>query len=185
MRLQEDARPPQQRKVSVPPPGRVLGGVDVRPATHHAWIGPHRGLTCRQLVFPPRREGGRRWEQTLRAHLVNNSGRRLLSAMEPSGLDGQGLSDRGRRGGSDVCLVRGQAVPHHHKTMQAATRQTEEQDASRVWALRRPGTFVLPGARAGALPAASRVRHRPRALTKRVRHRRHHLRAALPRPLPA
>jgi transposase len=179
MRLKKYARTPQQRKAYVQQPGLLLVGVAVSHAKHPACIGTQIGITCRKLACTHRREGFRRFEQPRREHLVNNSGRRLLIAMAPSGLSWQGLSDRLRSCGYDVCLVRCQAGHNTRKTMQEAPSKTDEKDAYSVLDLLRQGTFFLPVERDAALQAASRLMHRHMALKKRVSQLRNQLRAAI------
>jgi hypothetical protein len=185
MRLKEYARPPQQRKASVQPPGLLLVGVDVSHATHHACLGTPRGITCRKLVFPQSREGCRRFAQPLRDPRVKHSCRRLLSAMEPSGLSGQGLSDRLRSCGDAVCLVSGHAGHNHRQTMPETPRKTEEKAAYSVLDVLRQGKFFLPVARDAELQAADRLLHRHMAWKKRVRQLRNPLRAAIHLTFPA
>ena len=185
MRLKASARNPQKRKAYVQQPGLWLVGVDVRQAKQHACIGTQTGITCRKLALTPSREGFRLFAQTLRNPLVKNSCRHLLSAMEPSGLSWQGLYDRLRSCGYDVCLVSGQAVRHNRQTRQEATRKTDAKDAYSVLDWRRPGQCFLPVARDAALQAASRLLHRSRALNKRRSPLRHQLRAAIPLTFPA
>jgi transposase len=151
----------------------------VSQAKHHACIGTQLGITCRKLVLTHSREGFRRFEQTLRDHLVKNSCRRLLIAMEPSGISWQGLYDRVRSCGYDVCLVSCQAVHNNRKTMQEATSKTDEKDAYSVLDLLRQGKFFLPVARDAELQAAYRLMHRHMALKKRVSQLRNQLRAAI------
>jgi transposase len=116
------------------------------------------------VEFPHSREGFRRFEQTLTDHLVKNSCHRLLIAMEPSGIYWQGLYDRLRSCGYDVCLVSCQAVRNNRKTMQETTSKTDEKDAYSVLDLLRQGKFFLPVARDAALQAAYRLMHRSMAL---------------------
>jgi transposase len=179
MSLKEYARNPQQRKAYVQQPGLLLVGVDVSQAKHNACIGTQTGITCRKLVFTHRREGFQRFEQTLRDHLVKTSCRRLLIAMEPSGIYWQGLYDRLRSCGYDVCLVSCQAVRNNRKTMQEGTSKTDEKDAYSVLDLLRQGKFFLPVERDAALQAAYRLMHRYMALKKRGSQLRNQLRAAI------
>jgi transposase len=179
MSLKEYARNPQQRKAYVQQPGLLLVGVDVSQAKHNACIGTQASITCRKLVFTHSREGFQRFEQTLRDHLVKNRCRRLLIAMEPSGIYWQGLYDSLHRCGYDVCLVSCQAVRNNRKTMQEATSKTDEKDAYSVWDLLRQGKFFLPVERDAALQAAYRLMHRHMALKKRVSQLRNQLRAAI------
>jgi hypothetical protein len=91
MRLQEDGRNPHKRKEYVHQPALLLVGVEVSKAQHSACLGTQTTVSCRQLEFTHTREGCRRFEQTLRAHLVKNKCQRMLIAMEPSGIDWQAL----------------------------------------------------------------------------------------------
>lgn len=179
MRLKEYARTPQKRKAYVQQPGLLLVGVDVSQAKHSACLGTQTGITCRKLAFTHSREGFQRFEQTLRDCLVKNNCRRLLIAMEPSGIYWQGLYDRLQSCGYDVCLVSCQAVRNNRKTMQEATSKTDEKDAYSILDLLRQGKFFLPVARDAALQAAYRLMHRSMALKKRVGQLRNHLRAAM------
>jgi hypothetical protein len=99
--------------------------------------------------------------------------------MEPSGLSWQGLYDRRRRCGYDVCLVSCQAVHNNRKTMQEVTSKTDEKDADSVLDLLRQGKFFLPVERDAALQAAARLMPRHMAWKKRVSHLRNQLRAAI------
>lgn len=179
MRLKEYARTPQKRKAYVQQPGLLLVGVDVSQAKHSACLGTQTGITCRKLAFTHSREGFQRFEQTLRDCLVKNNCRRLLIAMEPSGIYWQGLYDRLQSCGYDVCRVSCQAVRNNRKTMQEATSKTDEKDAYSILDLLRQGKFFLPVARDAALQAAYRLMHRSMALKKRVGQLRNHLRAAM------
>ena len=179
MSLKEYARTPQKRKAYVQQPGLLLVGVDVSQAKHSACLGTQTGITCRKLAFTHSREGFQRFEQPLRDCLVKNNCRRLLIAMEPSGIYWQGLYDRLRSCGYDVCLVRCQAGRNNRKTMQEATSKTDEKDAYSILDLLRQGKFFLPVARDAALQAAYRLMHRSMALKKRVGQLRNHLRAAM------
>jgi len=89
-------------------------------------------MSCRKFAFPHTREGCRRFEQTLKAHLDKNRRQRLLIAMEPSGISWQALYERLNSCGYAVCLVHCQAVRHNRQTMPEGTRKTDEKDAARV-----------------------------------------------------
>jgi transposase len=179
MRLKEYGRNPKTRKEYVQQPGLLLVGVDVSQAKHSACIGTQTGIHCRKLEFPHRREGFQRFEQTLREHLVKNHCRRLLLAMEPSGIYWQGLYERLRSCGYDVCLVSCQAVHNNRKTMSETTSKTDEKDAYSVLDLLRQGKFFLPVERDAELKAAYRLMHRSMALKKRVSQLCNQLRAAI------
>ena len=179
MRLQEYGRNPNKRKEYVHQPALLLVGVDVSKAKHSACLGTQTTVSCRQLAFTHTREGFRRFEQTLRAHLVKNKCQRMLIAMEPSGIDWPALYERLKSCGYGVCLVHCQAVRNNRKTMPDGTSKTDEKDAYSIFDLLRQGKFFLPVDRDPELQAAYRLMRRPMALKKRVSQLRNHLRAAI------
>jgi len=132
MRLKEYGRTPKTRKVSMQQPGLLIVGVDVSKAKHSACIGTQTHGSCRELDFPPTREGCKRFEPTLRAHLGTPSCHRRLIAMEPSGIYWPGRYERLRSCGYDVCPGRWQAVRPTRKTMPETTSKTDETDAYSV-----------------------------------------------------
>ena len=146
----------------------MLVGIDVSKAKHSACIGTQTNISCQKLDFTHTREGFKRFEQTLREHLVKNSCGRLLIAMEPSGIYWQGLYERLRSCGYDVCLVSCQAVHNNRKTMPETISKTDEKDAYSVFDLLRQGKFFLPVERDAELQAAYRLMRRYMALKKRV-----------------
>jgi transposase len=179
MRLQEYGRNPNKRKEYVHHPDLLLVGVDVSKAKHSACMGTQTTMSCRKLEFTHTREGFRRFEQTLKAHLDKNGRQRSLIAMEPSGIYWQALYERLTSCGYEVCLVHCQAVRNNRKTMQDGTSKTDEKDAASIFDLLRQGKFFLPVARDPALTAAYRLMRRHMALKKRVSQLRNQLRAAM------
>jgi len=179
MRLQEYGRNPNKRKEYVHQPDLLLVGVDVSKAKHSACLGTQTTVSCRQLAFTHTREGFRRFEQTLRAHLVKNKCQRMLIAMEPSGIYWQALYERLKSCGYGGCLVHCQAVRNNRKTMPDGTSKTDEKDAYSIFDLLRQGKFFLPVDRDPELQAAYRLMRRHMALKKRVSQLRNHLRAAI------
>jgi transposase len=179
MRLTEYGRNPDKRKEYVHQPDLLLVGVDVSKAKHSACLGTPTTVSCRKLECTHTREGFKRFEQTLRAHLVKNPCQRLLIAMEPSGIDWQALYERLKSCGYGVCLVHCPAVRNHRKTRQDGTRKTDAKDAYSLFDLLRQGTFFLPVERDPELQAAYRLMRRHMALKKWVSQLRHHLRAAI------
>ena len=137
MRLTEYGRDPQKRKEYVHQPDLLLVGVDVSKAKHNACRGTQTIISGRKLEFPHTREGFRRFEQTLRHHLVKTRCQRLLIAMEPSGIYWHALYERRKGCGYAGCLVHCQAVRHNRKTMQEGTSKTDEKDADSVFDLLR------------------------------------------------
>jgi transposase len=179
MRLTEYGRNPDKRKEYVHQPDLLLVGVDVSKAKHSACLGTQTTVSCRKLEFTHTREGFRRFEQTLRAHLVKNQCQQMLIAMEPSGIYWQALYERLKSCGYGVCLVHCQAVRNNRKTMQDGTSKTDEKDAYSIFDLLRQGKFFLPVERDPELQAAYRLMRRHMALKKRVSQLRNHLRAAI------
>src|SRR5215469_437567 len=160
MRLQEYGRNPSKRKEYVHHPDLLLVGVDVSKAKHNACMGTQTTMSCRKCECTHTREGFRRFEQTLKAHLDKNRRQRLLIAMEPSGISWQALYERLNSCGYAVCLVHCQAVRHNRQTMPEGTSKTDEKDAASVFDLLRQGKFFLPVARDPALTAAYRLMRR-------------------------
>src|SRR5262245_32842266 len=168
MRLQEYGRTPDKRKEYVHRPDLLLVGVDVSKAKHNACMGTQTTMSCRKLEFTHTRDGFRRFEQALQAHLVKNGRQRTLIAMEPSGIYWQALYARLTSCEYEVCLVHCQAVRNNRKTMQDGTSKTDEKDAYSVFDLLRQGKFFLPVERDSELQAAYRLMQRSMALKKRV-----------------
>jgi transposase len=179
MRLTEYGRTPQKRKAYVQQSDLLLVGVDVSKAKHSACIGTQTGISCRKLEFTHTREGFQRFEHTLRHHLDKNNCRRVLIAMEPSGIYWQALYERLKDSGYGVCLVHCQAVRNNRKTMPDGTSKTDEKDAYSIFDLLQQGKFFVPVARDAELQAAYRLMQRHMALKKRVGQLRNQLRAAI------
>lgn len=179
MRLTEYGRNPHKRKEYVHQPNLLLVGVDVSKAKHHACLGTQTTMSCRKLEFTHTREGFRRFEQTLKDHLVKNRCQRLLIAMEPSGIYWQALYERLKSCGYGVCLVHCQAVHNNRKTMQDGPSKTDEKDAYSIFDLLRQGKFFLPVERDPELKATYRLMRRHMALKKRVSQLRNQLRASI------
>jgi transposase len=185
MRLKDDARDSNMRKGYVHQPNLLLVGVDVSKAQHDACIGTQQGIHYRQLPFTHSREGFRRFETALSKQMDTNTCRRVLIAMEPSGIYWQALYDRLKRCGYGVCLVNCQAVRNNRKTMQDGLSKTDEKDAHSIFDLLQQGKFFLPVERDPELKAASRLMRRHMALKKRVGPLRNQLRGAIHLAFPA
>jgi transposase len=179
MRLQEYARNPHKRKAYVQQPGLLLVGVDVSKAKHSACMGTQTGISRRKLEFTHTRAGFTMLETVLNREIAKNTCRRVLIAMEPSGIYWLALYERLTGCGYEVCLVNCQAVCHNRKTMQDGTSKTDTKDAYSVFDLLQQGKFFLPVARDPELKAAYRLMQRHMALKKRVSQLRNQLRAAL------
>jgi transposase len=185
MRLKEYGRNANKRKEYVHQPDLLLVGVDVSKAQHHACMGTQTTMSCRKLAFTHTREGCKRFEQTLRVHMVKTGRQRSLVAMEPSGIYWQALYERLKSCDYEVCLVHCQAVRNNRKTMPDGTSKTDEKAAASVFDFLRQGKFFLPVDRDPALKAAYRLMQRHMALKKRVSHLRNQLRAAIHLAFPA
>src|SRR5919204_4867311 len=144
MRLPEYGRNPHKRKAYVHQHDLLLVGVDVSKAKHSACLGTQTTVSCRKFEFTHTYEGFRRFEQTLKAHLVKNGCQHSLIAMEPSGIYWQALYERLKSCGYEVCLVHCQAVRHNRQTMPEGTSKTDEKDAASVFDLLRQGEVFLP-----------------------------------------
>jgi transposase len=179
MRLKEYGRNANKRKEYVHQPNLLLVGVDVSKAKHSACMGTQTTMSCRKLEFTHTREGFKRFEQTLRVHMVKNGSQCILIAMEPSGIYWQALYERLKSYDYEVCLVHCQAVRNNRKTMPDGTSKTDEKDAASIFDLLRQGKFFLPVARDPELQAAYRLMRRYMALKKRVSQLQNQLRAAI------
>lgn len=133
MRLPEYGRNANQHKESVHQPALLLVGVDVRKAKHKACMGTQTPMNCRKLAFTYTREGCKRFEQTLRGHMVKNGRQRILVAMEPAGLYWPALYERRKSGDYAVGLVHCHAVRNPRKTMPDGTSKTDEKDGASVF----------------------------------------------------
>ena len=72
-----------------------------------------------------------------------NTCRRVLIAMEPSGIYWQALYDRLKSCGYGVCLVHCQAVRNNRKTMQDGMSKTDEKDAHSLFDLLQQGQVLF------------------------------------------
>ena len=179
MRLKEYARSPKRRKEYVQQAGLLLVGLDVSKTKHDACLGTKEGVRYRQLTFTHTRAGFRMFEAVVKKQMAINQCRRVLIAMEPSGLYWHGLYDRLKSCGYGVCLVNCQAVHHNRKTMHDGTSKTDQKDAQAVFDLLAQGKFFMPVERDVELKAAYRLMRRHMALKKRVGQLRNHLRGAI------
>ncbi len=91
MRLQDYARNPTRRKAYVQQPALLLVGLDVSKTTHDACLGTHEGIGYRKRTCMHSREGFRMFESVVIQQMANHQSRRVLRAMEPSGIYWHGL----------------------------------------------------------------------------------------------
>lgn len=110
MRLKDYARNHKRRKEYVQQPGLLLVGVDVSKSKHDACIGTQAGVICRKFAFIHCREGFRLFESALRKKMFRHNCKRVLIAMEPSGIYWYALFERLKGCGYGVCLVNCKAV---------------------------------------------------------------------------
>ena len=85
MRLKDYGRNQKKRKEYIKQSGLLLVGVDVSKAKHDACIGSLEGVRCR-IGFRNARDGFKRFEDAIRKNMFRNKCKRVLVAMEPSGL---------------------------------------------------------------------------------------------------
>lgn len=179
MRLKDYARNPKKRKDYVQEPGLLMVGIDVSKAKHDACIGTQAGILCRRFEFAHSREGFRLFEATLRKKIFRHECKRVLIAMEPSGIYWYALFERLKSCGYGVCLVNCRAVKNNRRTLQGGESKTDEKDAHSVFDLLQQGKFFLPVERDPELKAAYRLMRRHMAMKKRVSRLRNQLRSAI------
>jgi hypothetical protein len=156
MRLQEYGRNANKRKAYVHQPDLLLVGVAVSTAKHRACMGTQTTMSCRKLAFTHTREGFGRFEQTLRGHMVKNGRRRLLLAMEPSGISWQARYERLKSCDYAVCLVHCHAGRNHRPTMPDGPSKTAEKmpPVSSTYCARASSFCLLPVIRHSRPPTA-------------------------------
>lgn len=179
MRLKDYGRNPKKRKEYVQQPGLLLIGIDVSKAKHDACIGTKDGIIQRKITFAHSREGFQMFENTMRKSMFKAKCRRVLIAMEPSGIYWYALYERIKSCGYGICLVNCQAVCNNRKTLPGGINKTDRKDAYSVFDLLCQGKFFLPVVRDPELQAAYRMMQRHMALKKRVSRIRNQLRQAI------
>ncbi|MFB0533174.1 MAG: transposase [Desulfatiglandales bacterium] len=110
MRLKDYARNHKRRKEYVQERGLLFVGVDVSKSKHGTCIGTQAGVICRKSAFIYCREGFRLFESALRKKMFRHNCKRVLIAMEPSGIYWYALFERLKGCGYGVCLVNCKAV---------------------------------------------------------------------------
>jgi len=179
MRLKDYGRNPRKRKEYVQQSGLLLIGVDISKTKHDACIGTKTGIIQRKLTFTHTREGFRMFENTIRKTMFKYKCKRVLIAMEPSGIYWYALYEPLKNCGYGVCLVNCQAVSNNRKTLPAGVNKTDEKDAYSIFDLLSQGKFLLPVQRDPELMAAYRMMQRHMALKKRISRLRNQLRQAI------
>lgn len=179
MRLKDYGRNPTKRKVYVQQPSLLLIGVDISKAKHDACIGTKNGTIQRKITFAHSREGFQMFEKMIRQSMFKAKCRRVLIAMEPSGIYWYALYERLKSCGYGVCLANCQAVSNNRKTMPDGANKTDEKDAYSIFDLLVQGKFLLPVQRNPELMAAYRMMRRNMALKKRISRVRNQLRQAI------
>jgi len=178
MRLKDYGRNHKKRKEYIHQSGLLLAGVDVSKAKHDACIGTLEGVRSR-IGFANARDGFKRFEQAIRKNLFRHKCKRVLIAMEPSGLYWYSLYNRLKSCGYGVCLVDCRAVKNNRKTFQAGASKTDKKDALSIFDLLQQGKFFLPVERDDELNSAYRLMRRHMGLKKRVGQIRNQLRGAI------
>jgi len=179
MRLKDYGRNPRKRKEYVQQSGLLLIGVDISKTKHDACIGTKNGIIQRKLTFTHTRAGFRMFENTIRKTMFKYKCKRVLIAMEPSGIYWYALYERLKNCGYGVCLVNCQAVSNNRKTLPEGVNKTDEKDAYSIFDLLSQGKFLLPVQRDPELMAAYRMMQRHMALKKRISRLRNQLRQAI------
>lgn len=178
MKLKDYGRKQKKRKEYIQQPGLLLIGVDVSKAKHDACIGTLDNVKSR-IGFRNARDGFKRFEDAIRKNMFRNKCKRVLIAMEPSGLYWYALYNRLKSCGYGVCLVDCKAVKNNRKTMQGGASKTDKKDALSIFDLLQQGKFFLPVERDDELNAAYRLMRRHMGLKKRVSQIRNQLRGAV------
>lgn len=179
MRIKDYGRNPQKRKEYVRQPGLLIIGIDVSKAKHDDCIGTRKRIIQRKLTFVHSREGFQLFETVIRKTMFKNKLKRVLIAMEPSGIYWYALFERLKNCGYGVCLVNCQAVSNNRKTMPEGIDKTDEKDAHSIFDLLIQGKFLLPVQRDPELSAAYRMMQRHMSLNKRISRIRNQLRQAI------
>ena len=179
MRLKDYGRNPAKRKEYVRQKGLLLVGIDISKAKHDACIGTFCALIQRRLTFSHSRQGFELFEKSLRKAMFKARCRRVLIAMEPSGIYWFALYERLKACGYGVCLVNCQAVSNNRKTLPGGKSKTDKKDAHSIFDLLCQGKFLLPVVRDPDLQAAYRMMQRHMALKKRISRIRNQLRQAI------
>jgi transposase len=178
MTLKDYGRNHKKRKEYIKQSGLLLVGVDVSKAKHDACIGSLEGVRCR-IGFRNARDGFKRFEEAIRKNMFRNKCKRVLVAMEPSGLYWYALYNRLKSCGYGVSLVNCRAVKNNRRTMQDGESKTDKKDAYSIFDLLQQGKFFLPVERDDELNSAYRLMRRHMGLKKRVSQIRNQLRGAI------
>jgi transposase len=179
MRLKDYGRNPEKRKAYVQQKGLLMVGIDISKDKHDACIGTVDTTIQRKLTFSHCREGFSHFEKTIRKSMFKAKCRRVLIAMEPSGIYWYALYERLKACGYGVCLVNCQAVSNNRKTLPDGANKTDRKDAYSIFDLLCQGKFLLPVVRDPDLQAAYRMMCRHMALKKRISRIRNQLRQAI------
>ena len=134
MRLKDYGRNHKKRKEYIHRSGLLLAGINVSKAKHDSCIGTLEGVRCR-IGFLTARDGFKRFEQAIRKNMFRNKCKRVLIAMEPSGLYCYSLYNRLKSCGYGVCLVNCRAVKNNRSTMQDGQSKTDKKDAFSIFDL--------------------------------------------------
>ena len=144
MRLKDHARSAKKRKDFVQEPGLLMVGIDVSKAEHDACIGTQAGILSRKFEFTHSREGFRFFETTLRKKIFRHKCKRMLIAMEPSGIYWYALFERLKSSAYGVCLVNCRAVKNNRRTMQHGESKTDEKHAALRFLQANPTSRSIP-----------------------------------------
>ena len=179
MRLKDYGRNHKKRKEYVDQPGLLLIGIDISKEKHDACIGTKKNIIQRKLTFTHSREGFGLFETIIRKTMFKYKLKRVLIAMEPSGIYWYALYERLKNCGYGVCLVNCLAVSNNRKTMPDGTEKTDAKDAHSIFDLLTQGKFLLPVQRDPELAAAYRMMLRYMSLKKRINRIKNQLRQVI------
>lgn len=178
MRLKDYCRNHKKRKEYIDQSGLLLIGVDVSKAKHDACIGTLGSVKSR-IGFTNSIDGFKRFEDAIRKNIFKHKCKRVLVAMEPSGLYWYSLYNRLKSCGYGVCLVDCKAVKNNRRTIQGGISKTDKKDAYSIFDLLQQAKFFLPVERDDELNSAYRMMRRHMGLKKRVSQIRNQLRGAI------
>lgn len=179
MRFKDYGRNPKLRKAYVLTPALLMIGVDIGKAKHTACFGTQQQIISLKFEFDHSRQGFAAFEKRIRSLRFKSKCKRVLVAMEPSGLYWYALYERLKLCGFNVCLVNCLAVKNNRRTMPDGLSKTDPKDARSIFDLLSQGKFFLPVERDSELNAAYRMMRRHMALKKRIARLRNQLRGII------
>jgi len=179
MRLKEYSRKESHRKAYVSQEGLLLVGVDVSKDKHDVCTGTRADILRRKVQVSNSRAGFDRLSDLIESDLHKTGCKRVLVAMEATGIYWYGLYHEMASRGYEVCLVSSQGVSHNRRTMPGGSSKTDRKDAYSIYDLLSQGKFFLPVKRDDQLQASYRLMRRHASLEKRITRIRNQMRGTL------